>query len=575
MALSGTLNSTDYQGRYVQFSWTATQNISKNQSTITWTLKGAGKASSSYYNAGPFYANVGGTEKTSSSRVALYEGTQVLSGTKTITHGSDGKATFKVSIKAAIYKADYNCTGSKTFTLDTIPRKATITSAPNFNDEGSPKVEYSNPAGGSLQLGIYKTDGETALVAYRTVTGSSYTFNFTTAERTALQNACTTANSMSVRIYLKTTIGSNNYYHYVTKTLSIINANPVIAPTAIEDPDDNGVLNTNATGSNTRWVKGYSDIKYQFNDTCLKGATFKSCSVTCGSVSKSNDRSDVLYNVDSKDVVFTYIDSRGNKATKTISGTLVNYIKPTCALSVKAALDGETTAKFTLEISGNYFNGQVKAGVNNSLTLQYRYKVDSGSYGAWTALTPSKSGNRYSLTYAIPGLDYQKNYTFQARVQDDFYLAHSTWIASGEISASAKPVFDWGKDDFTFNVPVAFKGDKWQDLTLGSNFKNYNDVAANAPKVKRCGNVVYVCGILTPKEDFTSNGTGVEIASGIPSAWRPSVAQHAICQGSSMNRWTLSVTSSGTLTMARYGTNTLGTNCPAGAWLPFSFAYII
>lgn len=577
MALSGTVNTTDYQGRYVQLTWTATQDIAKNQSTITWTVKGAGKASSSYYKAGPFYVNVGGTEKTSSTRINLYEGTTIsaVGGSKTITHDSAGKASFTITVKAAIYSSGYNCTGSKTFTLDNIPRKATITSAPNFSDEDTPTVSYSNPANGSLQIGIYKTDGSTALVGYRTATGSSYKFTFTTAEKTALQNACKTANSMSVRIYLKTTIGSNNYYHYVTKTLSIVNANPVIAPTAVEHQDTDGVKNTTATGSNARWIKGYSDISYAFNPTLKKGATFKSCSIKCGSKSAANSTSGVLYNIDSKDVVFTYIDSRGNKATKTISGVLVNYLKPTCILSVKAALETETTAKFTLTINGNFFNGQVKNGVTNTLALQYRYKTDNGSYGSWTALTPTKSGNRYSITYALTGLDYQKSYTFQARVQDDFYLAHGSWINSGTITASAKPVFDWGKNDFTFNVPVAFKGDKWQNLTLTDNFKNYNDVAANAPRVKRCGNVICVTGIITPVEAFTSNSASVEFASGIPESWRPAIAQHCVCQGSSMNKWLLSVSPSGALAISRYGTDTLGTSCNAGAWLPFSFSYMV
>ena len=128
MALSGTVNTTDYQGRYIQLTWTATQNKTKNQSTITWTVKGAGEATNSYYNAGPFYVNVGGTVKQSSTRINLYEGTTIsaVGGSKTITHNSKGEASFTISVKAAIYQAGYNCTGSKTFTLNTIPRAATI-----------------------------------------------------------------------------------------------------------------------------------------------------------------------------------------------------------------------------------------------------------------------------------------------------------------------------------------------------------------------------------------------------------------------------------------------------------------
>jgi hypothetical protein len=473
MALSGVLNSTDYQGRYIQFSWDAKQDTTKNQSTITWTLKGAGKATSGWYNAGPFYVSIAGEEKTSPTRIALAEDTPIMSGTKVITHNTEGKASFTVTIKAAIYQSSYNCSGSGTFTLDTIPRKATITSAPDFNDESSPTVNFSNPAKGSLQIGIYKTDGSTPLVAYRAASGSSYKFTFTAAEKTALQNACLTSSSMSVRFYLKTTIGSNTFYHYVTKTLYITNAIPTLAPTAIEHQDADGIKNTTATGSNQRWVKGYSDIAYAFNASAKKGATIAYYNVICGSKTESGKASGVLYNVDSKDVVFQVVDSRGNRATQVVSGALVDYFRPTCSLSVKAALEEETSAKCTLTIGGNFFNGQVKAGENNTPILQYRYKEDRGEYGSWTALTPTIDGNKYSITHVLSGLDYQKTYTFQACVQDKFYLAHGSYIFSGEIAASAKPVFDWSKSDFHFNVPVRLKsGMALQGVATDGNVKN-------------------------------------------------------------------------------------------------------
>jgi hypothetical protein len=579
MALTGSVSTTDYQGRYVKLTWTATQNISKNQSTITWTVEGEGTATSTYYNAGPFYVNVAGKKLESTSRIQLKDGTRIkdCEGSTTITHDDEGKASFSISVKAAIYQASYNCSGSKTFTLDTIPRKATITEYPTeFSDEDSPTIKYKNPAGGTLAIGIYKVDGSTAIIPYATATGTSYKFNFTAAQRQTLQNSCKTANSMNVRVYLRTTIGGKNYYHYQTVKLKIINCNPIIVPTATEHQDEDGVKNSAATGSTARWVKGYSDIQYAFNAVLLKGATFKSCKVVCGTKTATNSTSGVIYNIDSKDVVFTYTDSRGNTATKTISGTLVNYAKPVITLKASGVLEGETTAKITLNIKGSYFNGQVKSGVNNSITLQYRQKINTGSWSSWKALSGSYSGGSFNITTPLAdSFNYDDTQTFQARVQDNFYLAHGGWIYSGEVSIKIKPVFDWSGDDFTFNVPVAFKGDQWHNLTLEDNFKNYNDVAANAPKVKRCGNVVCVRGIITPKQAFTSDASSLTFASGIPEAWRPAIAQQCVCQGSSMNKWLLSVSTSGTLAISRYGTTTVGTSCPAGAWLPFSFTYII
>jgi hypothetical protein len=108
-----------------------------------------------------------------------------------------------------------------------------------------------------------------------------------------------------------------------------------------------------------------------------------------------------------------------------------------------------------LRISGSCFNGELKAGVKNAVKVWYRYKEEGGSYGSWVSATPTLSGNAYSVSLtAATGLNYQKNYTFQARVQDDLQLAYGKYITSEEVTVNAKPVFDWGKNDFAFNVPV-------------------------------------------------------------------------------------------------------------------------
>ena len=463
MALSGSVKTTDYQGRYVKVSWTAKQNTSKNQSTITWTVEGDGTATNNWYNAGPFYVNVAGTKKTSSTRIQLKDGTRITGceGSTTITHNAEGKASFSISVKAAIYQASYNCEGSKTFTLDTIPRKATITEASGFNDESNTTIKYTNPAGGTLQTAIYNADGSKAIIAYRECSGSSYTYNFTTAERTALQNACLTANSTNVRIYLKTTLGSNTFYHYKTVKLSIINCAPTIAPTAIEDQDADGVKNTAATGSNMRWVEGYSDIAYAFNPTFKKGATLKSCSVACGQPFIDNSLSGVLYNVNGDSVLFSLTDSRGNTVFKSIDGTLVEgYFKPTINISASGELVSDTMAKITLRIKGTYFNGQIKSGVNNALTFQYRHKAGSnGSWGAWTALSGTYANGSFNFTRVIgEDFDYNLAHTFQVRFYDSFYQAHSHWIESNQPVVKIKPVFDWSETDFNFNVPITVNG---------------------------------------------------------------------------------------------------------------------
>ena len=124
MALSGTVNSSNYSGRYIQLTWSATQSIENNISTISWSLKGAG-GSSTWYKSGGFYVEIDGNvvcNWSTNSRIELRNGTPIASGSLNLAHNSDGSKSFTISIKAGIYTYAQNCSGSGTFSLDTIAR---------------------------------------------------------------------------------------------------------------------------------------------------------------------------------------------------------------------------------------------------------------------------------------------------------------------------------------------------------------------------------------------------------------------------------------------------------------------
>lgn len=129
MALSGSVStngcSGEGEGRYYTLSWTATQSITNNTSTISWTLSTAG-GTSSWMTERTVYVDLAG-ERVFSKTAAVdrYRGT-IATGTKTISHNSDGTKSFSVSLGAAIYYSDVRCTGSQTFTLDTIARASTL-----------------------------------------------------------------------------------------------------------------------------------------------------------------------------------------------------------------------------------------------------------------------------------------------------------------------------------------------------------------------------------------------------------------------------------------------------------------
>ena len=468
MALNGSFTGTT-ANQYIQpkIVWSATQNVTGNYSNVTATLyysrTNTGHTTEGTWNGS---ITINGT-KTSGSKVLVLtynSNTQALSATVKVPHNADGSKTITISAAGSIaYTTLSSTTISASVELNKIPRQATITAAPNFNDEGNPTITYSNTAGSavtSLKACISLT-GAADDIAYRDIskTGTSYTFNLTDAERKVLRAATNTANSRTVRFYVQTVIGGQTYLSYLAKTFSIINAAPTLAPTANDIDADMLLL----TGDSNRIVKYYSNPQWAVNAAAKKEATIKSYKVTCGS-NTSTAASGTFYNVDTNIIKFAVTDSRGNTAEKTLTKTLVSYVKPTCNLIASAPT---TAGEMALTISGNYFNGSFGA-VTNSLTVQYRYKTNDGEYGEWIAAAPTITNNTYKAQVAITGLDYLNSYTFQARAWEAV-----TIVESGEKTVKTNPVFDWGESDFNINGELGLNS---KGVVLRRNGDNGNIV---------------------------------------------------------------------------------------------------
>ena len=131
MSLSGSVNSaTSVGGSYVRLDWSATQNYSANTSTITATLYLVLNGGTSV--SGTHSGNItidGVVFNYSFSASYGPNGTyQISTATQTVTHNTDG--TRSVTISASynqVYLGTLTCSG--TWSLDTIPRYATITGA--------------------------------------------------------------------------------------------------------------------------------------------------------------------------------------------------------------------------------------------------------------------------------------------------------------------------------------------------------------------------------------------------------------------------------------------------------------
>lgn len=106
---------------------------------------------------------------------------------------------------------------SSTITTSTY-NYGTITNAPNLTHGGNLTISYSNPSGAALKIALMKTDGTTALAAYRNCTGTSYTFAFTDTELDTIYRQYGLNSSLNARVYLKT---ADTYTNYAGITITL------------------------------------------------------------------------------------------------------------------------------------------------------------------------------------------------------------------------------------------------------------------------------------------------------------------------------------------------------------------
>ena len=389
MANSGTVNTNAYSGRYASFTWSikGEQSIANNQTTISWSYKGAGGPTNTYYMAAPFNVVIDGTTVyASSTRIQLFNGTTIASGEFTLNHDAQGNKTFDVYVDAAIYVKSINCSGSGSFTLPTIPRQANITNAPNFNDEQNPTITYSNPAGNNvttLRTYIQNSAGTVTYVGYKDLskTGTSYTFNLTDAERNTLRSAAANSNTLTVKFVIETVIGGNTFYSSQNVTFSVVDANPTIGTIAYQDTN---ATTTGITQNNQIIIQNNSTLQFNLSNlNALKSATLDKVIFTVNNVAVIENLSGT--SVASKNVNFgtvnsaqtinasiTIYDSRGNTTTYTKEITIESWSLPTAIITCQRQNNYYTETDINVNADYSSLDGK------NQITT-YNLFVDKGT----------------------------------------------------------------------------------------------------------------------------------------------------------------------------------------------------
>ncbi len=401
-------------GSSIKVVYSYTQNVSKNQSTITMTLyvhrDSYGPSWNDHCDA---YIQLDG------SKVMTYDGSFNIGTSwvkigstvsKTVTHNANGTKTISLKgffdSQGLTSKLD-NLTVSGNVTLKTIPRASSFTLSTSTVTAGSTNMTVNiDRASSSFTHTVqWKLGSHTKSI---TGVGSSASYTIPESWLDAIPNSTSGTGTVTVTTYNGSTkIGS------ASKSFTVKAASDVV-------PSFTGITFTRVDGKvPTDWgiyVRTKSKVTVKITGAAgVYGSTIKSYSISGGGYSGTAASLTTGFLNTAGTVTFTakITDSRGRTATKTASITVTDYAPP--VLSSVAGFRCDSAG--TEQDDGNYisltanFSGSVLGG-KNPVTGEYRYKVEGGD---WSGFSPLVSGE--PAVFAATG---DATFTVQVQVSDTF-----------------------------------------------------------------------------------------------------------------------------------------------------------
>lgn len=417
------------------------QNIANNTSSITVTGKAvmSGASFDNYTRTGT--VTIDGKSYSFSTTFPKNSTKTIFTKTVTVTHNSVGKksvsASFKITTGMTGTLEGGVLEASTSKTLTTIPRASSVTCADG--NIGSATTININRVSSSFKHTIkYSFSGLSGTIATKT-SDTSIGWTIPTSFYAKIPNAKSGKVTITCDTYSgDTKIGSKT----TTANVFVINSDPTVDAT-IEDVNPTTIA---LTGDSNKIVKYFSNAKVDITATAKNSATIKSRKVVCGNKSGTAE-TNTLEGVESGEFIISTTDSRGFSASKTITKTLLDYIK---LAITDISLTRLTTTSNTVNVTikGNYFNGNFGT-TDNNFEMKFRYR-QSGSeeWSSYTPLTATITDNTFSFSATLGNIyDFNNEYEFEFVVTDKLMNVSQTVIVSRGI-----PIIDIGKNDVVINV---------------------------------------------------------------------------------------------------------------------------
>ena len=427
MALSGSISTNKYTTQNhgsigLILSWTASQSIDNNQTTINWTLKSYGTMSSGYsVQAGPVTVKIGGkTVLSATSRFSMYGGGgYTRSGTLKVTHNQDGTKSVAMSVRAALYSASVNCTASKTFTLNKIDRYALLTDAPSFDDQNDPTITYTNTLGAPTVTDIkvrleWNSGADYTSWVNLSDDGGTQALDLS-AYKTAMLQACANSNTLDVVYRLRSTMNGTDYDDTQAATMSVFPAPPTAGTVSYADvnPTSSGI-----TGDDSIIVQSQSTLRISTTaPTPQKEAVIDSIELEFNGVYYviTNDLyADIVKPNFSGTFTATvrYFDSRGSASSSSISIVITPWEQPSAKITLERVNGFETNTELTVD-------GTISTVTGSSMSIEEKHSDDGGQTWSLPSSVPDN-------TLVTLSLNNQKDWTVLVSVWDSFTVGSPT-----------------------------------------------------------------------------------------------------------------------------------------------------
>ena len=390
--------------------------------------------------------------------------------TDEISHNLDGTgyAYYTLNLNVGITFAG-KYIGSVTYNgeceFETIPRKSTVTVSGSTIIGEEMKFNFSRYGSGIRDTVTYQFGSKTGTIAtdeYNTVVSwiipTSF-YNYLSSTETE-KECIFTIESYRGNVHTGTT--------EIKKMISINpdDCAPVLSEISFADVNTTTVA---LTHDNQKIIKGFNTVQAKAKAAAQYKASLKSLVIENEGktvISEENYNSSTksineqLKNLTGGSFTIKATDTRGITSQTTYYLKTIDYTKLTC--SVSDIIFNEDTGVVNVIIGGKFFkdafdNDLPYIGETNTITIQYRYRLNSGSYpSTWTTAYTGAGDeilngyNNYSKNIEITGLNPKLAYYVEIRVNDKLMD-----ITLDDRSLTIVPVFNWGKGDFQFNVPVS------------------------------------------------------------------------------------------------------------------------